>query len=97
LLIAISLELLLGAAFHHDYLVVKSSESVGEIKTTELSKANEHYDIVARATSDTIWDWNIKLDHFAWNKEFKGIFGIAKTTSLKILIGGLKKFIQKTV
>jgi hypothetical protein len=57
----------------------------------------ERYDMVARATSDTIWDWNIELDHFfAWNKEFIHIY-TRRRHQLKILIGGLKKFIQKTV
>jgi hypothetical protein len=53
--------------------------------------------MVARATSDTIWDWNIELDHFAGNKEFKAYITAKTISSLKILIGGLKNLIQKTV
>ncbi|WP_395062089.1 PAS domain-containing protein [Flavobacterium sp.] len=41
----------------------------------ELSKSNELYDIVAKATSDTIWDWDIKTGGFVWNKGIQSIFG----------------------
>lgn len=41
----------------------------------EILKSNERYDIVAKATSDTIWDWKILEDDFVWNKGIQGIFG----------------------
>jgi PAS domain S-box-containing protein len=41
----------------------------------ETERAKERYDIVAKATSDTIWDWNIQEDKFEWNKGIAGIFG----------------------
>lgn len=41
----------------------------------EILKSNERYDIVAKATSDTIWDWKIIEDDFVWNKGIQGIFG----------------------
>ena len=45
-------------------------------KTNEkIKESNEKYDIVAKATSDTIWDWRIQEDHLTWNKGIKGIFG----------------------
>ena len=44
----------------------------------ELSKSNERYDIVAKATSDTIWDWDIKTNNFIFNKGIQGIFGYKK-------------------
>lgn len=40
-----------------------------------LKESNERYDIVAKATSDTIWDWKIQEDHFVWNKGIYTIFG----------------------
>lgn len=46
-----------------------------EEKFTELSESNERYDIVAKATSDTIWDWDIKTGGFIWNKGIQGVFG----------------------
>lgn len=41
----------------------------------EIKESNEKYDIVAKATSDTIWDWKIQEDKLYWNKGIKGIFG----------------------
>lgn len=49
-------------------------------KTNEkIKESNEKYDIVAKATSDTIWDWNIPEDHISWNKGIKGIYGYDQT------------------
>lgn len=44
----------------------------------EIRDSNERYDIVAKATSDTIWDWKIQEDSFIWNKGIQGIFGYRK-------------------
>lgn len=44
----------------------------------ELYKSNERYDIVAKATSDTIWDWNVKTGEFTFNKGIQGVFGYKK-------------------
>jgi PAS domain S-box-containing protein len=41
----------------------------------KLKESKEKYDIVAKATSDTIWDWKIPEDNFTWNKGIKGIYG----------------------
>ena len=41
----------------------------------EIKDSNERYDIVAKATSDTIWDWKIQEDNLIWNKGIEGIFG----------------------
>ena len=42
---------------------------------TELQLSLNRYDIVSKATSDAIWDWDIKTGHIVWNKGVKGIFG----------------------
>ena len=44
----------------------------------EIKESNERYDIVAKATSDTIWDWKIEQDSFIWNKGIQGVFGYKK-------------------
>ncbi len=44
----------------------------------DIERAKERYDIVAKATSDTIWDWNILEDKFEWNKGIQGVFGYKK-------------------
>ncbi|MEM0575773.1 PAS domain-containing sensor histidine kinase [Flavobacterium polysaccharolyticum] len=43
--------------------------------TNEIKESNEKYDIVSKATSDTIWDWKIQEDAITWNKGIKTIFG----------------------
>lgn len=49
-----------------------------EEKYSKLEAANERYDIVSKATSDTIWDWDITTGKFIWNKGINGIFGYKK-------------------
>lgn len=44
----------------------------------EIKESNERYDIVAKATSDTIWDWKMDDDSFIWNKGIQGVFGYKK-------------------
>ena len=44
----------------------------------EIQVSKERYDIVAKATSDTIWDWNIVENDFLWNKGIQGVFGYDK-------------------
>lgn len=44
----------------------------------EIKESNERYDIVAKATSDTIWDWQIQNDTFIWNKGIQSVFGYKK-------------------
>ena len=41
----------------------------------ELYESNERYKIVARATSDTIRDWNLLTDTITWNNNISDIFG----------------------
>ncbi|MDR6846130.1 PAS domain-containing protein [Flavobacterium granuli] len=63
------------------YILFKNDKRNTEInknlrQTNEkLKESNDKYDIVAKATSDTIWDWKITEDNITWNKGIKGIFG----------------------
>lgn len=41
----------------------------------DIKESNEKYDIVAKATSDTIWDWKIQEDSISWNKGIESVFG----------------------
>ncbi len=66
------------------YLLERIANLVGvlvENKTSaeELKQAKDRYDIVAKATSDTIWDWKIQEDKFIWNKGIYGVFGYKKS------------------
>lgn len=44
-------------------------------KYKDLTESNERYEMVSKATSDTIWDWDIKTGGFLWNRGIEGIFG----------------------
>jgi PAS domain S-box-containing protein len=43
-----------------------------------IKESNEKYDIVAKATSDTIWDWKIQEDSMSWNKGIENVFGYSQ-------------------
>jgi len=63
------------------YLNAENNKAVFEklkITNNEIIDSNERYDIVAKATSDTIWDWKIEDDSFIWNKGIQGVFGYKK-------------------
>ena len=49
-----------------------------KVTNIEIKESNERYDIVAKATSDTIWDWKIEEDSIIWNKGIYGVFGYQK-------------------
>lgn len=56
---------------------IKNSEIYKKLNETnnEIKESNERYDIVSKATSDTIWDWKIQEDRMTWNKGIEGVFG----------------------
>lgn len=45
----------------------------------KMEESISRYNVVSKATSDVIWDWNIRSDKTVWNKGIKGIFGYTKT------------------
>lgn len=53
--------------------------------TSQLRVNAERYDIISKATSDTVRDWSLLTGEMIWNKGIKGIFGhkhlINNTTS----------------
>lgn len=59
---------------------IRNSRIFEKLQATneEIKESNERYDIVAKATSDTIWDWKIQEDNFTWNKGIQGVFGYKK-------------------
>src|SRR5439155_920809 len=40
-----------------------------------LQQSLERFEIVARATNDVVWDWNLLTDQLWWNDNFCGVFG----------------------
>lgn len=72
---------ILATAFIFKYILSKNEKKnisvFKKLKKTneEIKESNEKYDIVAKATSDTIWDWKIQEDRINWNKGIEGVFG----------------------
>jgi PAS domain S-box-containing protein len=66
---------------------IKNAKNLEKIekKNDEIRISKERYDIVSKATSDTIWDWNMLESKFYWNKGIYGIYGYAKNEVVKSL------------
>jgi PAS domain S-box-containing protein len=41
----------------------------------ESIRANERFELIAKATHDTIWDWDLKTNLIWWNENFQIMFG----------------------
>jgi len=69
----------------YDARLVLITDITDKVKSEQILKENvERYDIVSKATSDTIWDMSLRDDVIVWNKGIKGIFkhkDIGYTTS----------------
>ncbi len=57
------------------------TRDITEHKKTEkeILRAIERYDMIAKATSDTIWDWDITSDKIFYNEGLVNMFGYEKT------------------
>lgn len=57
--------------------VVANARDVTEsiLAERKLKQSNERYDIVSKATSDVIWDWNMKSDTITWSASIQKMFG----------------------
>ncbi|MFT2007160.1 PAS domain-containing protein [Pontibacter sp. 13R65] len=42
---------------------------------SKLKESNERFELIARATNDVIWDWNLVDNTIWWNDGFKNLFG----------------------
>ena len=72
---------IISIAFFFKYILAKNEErnqdNFDELKkiNEEINESNEKYDIVSKATSDTIWDWKIQENCISWNQGIENIFG----------------------
>ena len=57
---------------------------ISERKEAEekIKVANERFELIARATNDIIWDWNLLTDELWWNDNFYKLFGFENTDGL---------------
>jgi PAS domain S-box-containing protein len=57
-------------------ILCNSRDVTERIENDEKMRLNiERYNIISKATSDTIWDWNLSTNTIIWNKGINGIFG----------------------
>lgn len=50
-----------------------------KIWETRMQESEERFRMVARATADTIWDWNLQTDNVWWNEGIETVFGYRRT------------------
>ncbi|MDN3654664.1 PAS domain S-box protein [Ferruginibacter paludis] len=65
---------------YHINLLERAASLVGILidnkdAAEDITKSNERYDVVAGATSDVVWDWEIIADKIIWNKGLTAILG----------------------
>ncbi|HEU0111287.1 MAG TPA: chemotaxis protein CheB [Flavisolibacter sp.] len=58
-------------------LNIELEEKVNE-RTNELSQSEERFRLIANATSDAIWDWDIVNNNIWWSESFYTLFGFSK-------------------
>ncbi len=49
---------------------------------TDLLESNARFQIVSRATSDLVWDWNLRTGEIWWNDNYYSSLGYKKSTEL---------------
>jgi diguanylate cyclase (GGDEF)-like protein/PAS domain S-box-containing protein len=58
------------------YVVGIARDITERLKAEErLQQSLERFEIVARATNDVVWDWNLVTDQLWWNDNFCAVFG----------------------
>ncbi len=61
-------------------IVANSRDVTLQIESeNKIREGLERYNTVSKATSDTIYDWNLLTNDVIWNKGIKGIFGYDQT------------------
>ncbi|MBP7376360.1 MAG: EAL domain-containing protein [Pyrinomonadaceae bacterium] len=56
-----------------------------------LIRSQERFELVARATSDAVWDWNLSTNEIWWNEGFQKLFGYES----EAIGGGLDSWIGR--
>jgi PAS domain S-box-containing protein len=57
--------------------IIANSRDVTERINNDIKvqESIERFNVLSKATSDAVWDWDMKDDKLIWNKGIKGIFG----------------------
>jgi diguanylate cyclase (GGDEF)-like protein/PAS domain S-box-containing protein len=60
----------------HEGIVSTINDITARLRAEErLQQSVERFEIVARATNDVVWDWNLDTDQIWWNENFRAVFG----------------------
>lgn len=59
----------------HAALLATMTRERDALQSTQLELSKQRYQHIAKATTDTIWDWNLVTDEIAWNDGLKTCFG----------------------
>lgn len=75
---------------HHLNLLERAASLLGILlenrsAVDDIKKWNERYNIVAKATSDIIWDWNFETNKIFWNKGLKKVMGYNEVNDITTL------------
>lgn len=66
------------SVYYHDITKRKKAEQLLLESEQELKVSNERFMLVAKATNDAIWDWDMQNDIIVGNERFRKIFNIAE-------------------
>ncbi len=61
----------------------KIASELAKITAAELNQTNERFELVAKATNDAIWDWDMYTDKLSGNESFCKLFEIPIGTHVK--------------
>ncbi len=61
-----------GVVVWYGYLQDVTERKLAE---EEIRMAKERYDLLAKATNDAIWDWDLTTDELYWGEGFRTLFG----------------------
>jgi PAS domain S-box-containing protein len=64
------------SVYYHDITEKKKAEQKLKASEQELKLSNERFMLVAKATNDAVWDWDMNTDTIWGNESFSNIFGL---------------------
>jgi PAS domain S-box-containing protein len=65
------------SVYYHDITKRKKAEQQLLDSEQELKISNERFMLVAKATNDAVWDWDMEVDSIWGNESFRKMFGVA--------------------
>jgi PAS domain S-box-containing protein len=67
-------------AIHNSQLYEQTKQHVAALKRSndQLRQSEERFRIIARATNDAIWDWDLTTNAVSWNEGVRTLFGYSE-------------------